>query len=185
MLKSEVFVPEQFLISDSPINAGNGVATARLNSSLNIGTNIQNRGTNCLAVGENIVIPESCNNLIVFGSNITADENSTGLLLGYKSYIALISQTGTDAPTAIVLNNTLGDVTFSYVGVGRYNITTNSLFTLNKTFALTTNSNRGVNSIYQIDIDNFRIYCKDLTSSGIPLLNDALNNTSIEIRVYN
>ncbi len=185
LLKSEVFVPEQFLISDSPINAGNGVATARLNSSLNIGTNIQNRGTNCLAVGENIVIPESCNNLIVFGSNITADENSTGLLLGYKSYIALISQTGTDAPTAIVLNNTLGDVTFSYVGVGRYNITTNSLFTLNKTFALTTNSNRGVNSIYQIDIDNFRIYCKDLTSSGIPLLNDALNNTSIEIRVYN
>jgi len=185
LLDTEVFTPSSFLISDTSINAGNDVQTSRLNSSFNVGTNIQNRGTNCLAIGENIVIPESCSNLIVFGSNITADENSTGLLLNYKSYVALITQSGTAAPTAIVLENTLGEVTFSYIGVGRYNVITNSLFTLNKTFALITNSNRGTNAIYQIDVDNFRIYCKDLTASGNPFLNDALDNTTIEIRVYN
>lgn len=186
LLETDVFTPSSILISgDTAVNAGQDVQNYRLNSSLNVGTNIQNRGTNCLAVGNNIVIPASCTNLMVFGSNITADENSTGLLLNYKSYVALISQTGTSAPTAIVLENTLGDITFSYVGVGRYNVITSSLFTLNKTFALITNSNRGTNAIYQIDVDNFRIYCKDLTASGNPFLNDALDNTSIEIRVYN
>ncbi|CAB4203823.1 hypothetical protein UFOVP1393_1 [uncultured Caudovirales phage] len=179
LLKSEVFVPEQFLISDSPINAGNGVPTARLNSSLNIGTNIQNRGTNCLAVGDNIVIPESCNNLIVFGSNITADENSTGLLLGYKSYIALISQTGTDAPTAIVLNNTLGDVTFAYFSTGVYKIESiNDLFTLDKTFLNIANSN----TISRTGLTGLVV--NSYNTSGT-LTNGLLNKTSIEIRVYN
>jgi len=179
LLKSEVFVPEQFLISDSPINAGNGVATARLNSSLNVGTNIQNRGTNCLAVGENIVIPESCNNLIVFGSNITADENSTGLILGYKSYIALITQSGTDAPTAIVLNNTLGDVTFAYFSTGVYKIESISdLFTLDKTFLNIANSN----TINRTGLTGLVI--NSYNAAGT-LANGLLNNTSIEIRVYN
>lgn len=185
LLDTEVFTPTSFLISDTSINAGNDVQTSRLNSSFNVGTNIQNKGTNCLAIGENIVIPESCSNLIVFGSNITADENSTGLLLNYKSYVALITQSGTAAPTAIVLENTLGEVTFSYVAGGRYELTTDSLFTLDKTFALITNSNLGSNAIYQSSVNTLRINCRDLTTSGNPYLNGALNNTSIEIRVYN
>ena len=179
LLESVVFVPEQFLISDSPINAGNGVATARLNSSLNVGTNIQNRGTNCLAVGDNIIIPESCSNLIVFGSNITADENSTGLILGYKSYIALITQTGTGAPTAIVLNNTLGDVTFAYFSTGVYKIESISdLFTLDKTFLNIANSN----TINRTGLTGLVI--NSYNAAGT-LANGLLNNTSIEIRVYN
>ena len=185
LLDTEVFTPASFLISDTTVNAGNEVYTSRLNSSLNVGTNIQNRGTNCLAIGENIVIPESCSNLIVFGSNITADENSTGLLLNYKSYVALITQSGTAAPTAIVLENTLGEVTFSYVAVGSYKVITSDLYTLDKTFALITNSKRGTNSIHRENISDLRINCRDLSASGNPYMNDALESTTIEIRVYN
>jgi hypothetical protein len=185
LLDTEVFTPASFLISNTTVNAGNEVYTSRLNSSLNVGTNIQNRGTNCLAVGNNIVIPESCTNLIVFGSNITADENSTGLLLNYKSYVALISQSGTSAPSVTILENTLGDVTFSYVAVGRYELITDGLLTLNKTFALITNSNRGTNSVYQTSVNALRLACRDLTVTGNAYMDDALDNTSIEIRVYN
>ena len=188
LLETNVFTPTSIRIKDDvKIKAGAEVYNYRLNSSLNVGTDIQNRGTNCLAVGNNIVIPASCTNLIVFGSNITADENSTGLLLNYKSYVALISQTGTAAPTAIVLENTLGDVTFSYVTVGIYKVITSGLFTNNKTFALLPNSLRGTNFIYQINTNEITINCRDITSETpfIPYLNNALDNTSIEIRVYN
>ena len=186
LLDTEVFTPSSFLISDTSINAGNDVQTSRLNSSFNVGTNIQNKGTNCLAIGENIVIPESCSNLIVFGSNITADENSTGLLLNYKSYVALITQSGTAAPTAIVLENTLGEVTFSYISVGNYEVVTDGLFN-DKTFALIPNSRLGTNNIYQTGVNTLQIVCRDITSSSpfIPFLNNALNKTTIEIRVYN
>ena len=186
LLDTEAFVPESILISDSSVDAGADIYNSRLNSSLNVGTNIQNRGTNCLAIGENIVIPESCTNLIVFGSNITADENSTGLLLNYKSYVALLTQSGTAAPTAIVLENTLGEVTFTYISVGNYDVVTSGLFN-DKTFILMPNSRLGTNFIYQTGVNTLRIVCRDITSDSpfIPFLNNALNKTSIEIRVYN
>ena len=42
---------------------------------------------------------------------------------GYKVYTALLTQTGATAPTARVLENTLGvDVIFGYIGVGIYEI---------------------------------------------------------------
>ena len=56
----------------------------------------------------------------------------------YLVYRALLSQSGTNAPTAIVLENTLGEVpTFSYVDVGVYELNTvGNVFTTNKTFVL-------------------------------------------------
>lgn len=54
-----------------------------------------------------------------------------------KKYIALLTQTGTSAPTAVVLENTLGATpTFSRTGTGAYNIITSGLFALNKTVAV-------------------------------------------------
>ena len=43
--------------------------------------------------------------------------------LGYKVYTALLTQAGTSAPTAIILNNTIGTLVFGYSGVGLYTIT--------------------------------------------------------------
>lgn len=40
---------------------------------------------------------------------------------GYLEYVALLTQTGTNAPTANILANTLGETpTFSYQGVGSF-----------------------------------------------------------------
>jgi len=54
-----------------------------------------------------------------------------------KVYVALLTQTGTDAPVATVLKNTLGGaVVWTYDDVGQYNGTLANAFTLNKTVIL-------------------------------------------------
>jgi hypothetical protein len=53
----------------------------------------------------------------------------------YKVYTALLTQTGTDAPVATVLENTLGNLTFSRdFGPGEYGIIIPEGFNVNKTF---------------------------------------------------
>lgn len=80
LLESDVFVPTSYLISsNTAVSAGNGVLSARLNSGLNVGSNIQNRGTNCIAIGDNIIIPESCSNVTVIGNNIEIEENTSNV----------------------------------------------------------------------------------------------------------
>jgi len=51
-----------------------------------------------------------------------------------KIYKALLNQSDTDPPTAIELVNTLGEVSFSYLDVGRYSINLNNAFPEEKTF---------------------------------------------------
>lgn len=66
--------------------------------------------------------------------------NAGGGSSSYLVYTALLSQTGTDAPVATVLENTLGFVpTYSYEDVGNYRINNTGGFTLNKTFVLLDN----------------------------------------------
>ena len=80
VLESNVFSPSSFRLSDSTdIKTGDRVQTAKLNSGLNVGTNIQNRGTNCVAIGNNIFIPESCVNVTVIGNDVIIPANSTNL----------------------------------------------------------------------------------------------------------
>lgn len=58
-----------------------------------------------------------------------------GFPAGTKMYTALLSQSGTDAPVATVLMNTLGGtVVWARTGVGVYTATLAGAFTENKTF---------------------------------------------------
>ncbi len=53
----------------------------------------------------------------------------------YKVYTALLSQTGTSAPTAVVLENTLvGAIVWTTLGDGQYIGTLSGAFTANKTY---------------------------------------------------
>jgi hypothetical protein len=50
------------------------------------------------------------------------EDGSAWPAVGYKEYVALVTQTGTSAPVATVLSNTLGTVTYGYGNVGEYTI---------------------------------------------------------------
>jgi hypothetical protein len=57
----------------------------------------------------------------IFGKQIgNPTASGVGLPVGTKVYRALLTQTGTDAPVATVLENTLGAVVWTYQGVGIY-----------------------------------------------------------------
>jgi hypothetical protein len=107
----------------------------------------------------------------------------------YKVYRALMNQRGTSAPTAIVLENTLGNIVWSYNAIGIYTGTLNEAFSGNKYFApipiqgleSDANDGGGGTSYSYFRLDNSTV---EITT-GIPLINGVLTNSPIEIIVYN
>lgn len=97
----------------------------------------------------------------------------------YKVYTALLSQEGTDAPVATVLENTLGDVSWIRLGSGNYRfISSDTELLIDKTFV--SNLRNGASDSY--NLIRFNDSFANLTvSSG----DGALNYTPVEIRVYN
>jgi hypothetical protein len=111
----------------------------------------------------------------------------------YKVYIALLTQSGTNAPTAIVLKNTLDEVPqYSYDSTGYYYINTSEKFTENKT-AIYFGPNGGTNSLgvsavaVWEDSSNISLQTGNYQSdpSTITTVNGLLTNNTLEIRVYN
>ncbi|QMP84784.1 DUF285 domain-containing protein [Flavobacterium phage vB_FspP_elemoA_8-9A] len=107
----------------------------------------------------------------------------------YKVYTALLSQTGTNAPIATVLENTLGGtVVWSYVDIGTFSGITTGKFLNNKTYLYinsaseTGNMLDGLAGVSKISEDEINVIT---VSSGADVSNDILNQASIEIRVYN
>ena len=96
----------------------------------------------------------------------------------YKVYTALLSQEGTDAPVATVLENTLGVIpTFVYLEVGNYKIALNGGFTEEKTWQVIQSDTPTAKIIYSDGSDNLRI---DVVAGD-----NNLYFQPIEIRVYN
>ena len=58
----------------------------------------------------------------------------------YKVYTALLTQTGEDAPTATVLENTLGDIVWTRIDEGIYIGTLSNSFIENKTGVIINNT---------------------------------------------
>jgi hypothetical protein len=101
----------------------------------------------------------------------------------YKVYSALLSQTGTNAPTAIVLENTIGFIGFNYLTVGNYSITSNGDFTLNKT-AIFANSVIVNNGETVACAYGSTLFCQINTRLLGVSTDGILNKTFVEIRVY-
>ncbi len=105
----------------------------------------------------------------------------------YLVYSALITQTGTSAPTAIVLKNTIpGTMTWSYASIGQYQLRNSGTpFTANKVQVFVNrgqevNSSEPIRWVYQNTSD---IFLKTQNISGFPA-NALITNGSIEIRIY-
>ena len=115
----------------------------------------------------------------------------------YKVYTALLTQSGTDAPVATVLENTLGGtVVWTRFSQGFYEATLSSAFTLNKTFThfgtaslQTFSTDVGGNNIegyyifYRINDSVMRLLFYN-SSYAAAEISDYGINIPIEIRVY-
>jgi len=112
--------------------------------------------------------------------------DSTKIRLPYKSYVALLSQSGTDAPTAIVLQNDFdGNIIWARSSTGNYTATLSGAFTENKSWCVVNNTNdaadAGYFSLRRVDSDSFIMSTFDISVTNV---DDLLINTSVEIRVY-
>lgn len=103
--------------------------------------------------------------------------------LPYLVYTALLSQTGTNAPTAIVLKNTLGEITFTRDATGIYSANSEMLYTEGKRMAFMMNNfnqRYGLMAyFYSVSVCEIRV-----SDDGQTLTDDALLDTPFEIRVY-
>jgi hypothetical protein len=110
-----------------------------------------------------------------------------GLKPKYKVYTALLTQVGELAPEAIVLENTIGNISFAYESVGVYAVNSSNLFIEDKTSVdidptnydyltgLALFANETIFSLSKIRITT--------TLGGAPA-DDLLIKNRIEIRVY-
>lgn len=114
-------------------------------------------------------------------------QRSSATARPYKVYTALLTQTGTSAPTATILENTLGGtVTLSRTGSGAYKLTLPSAVTPTKVGCLFSfGGNNSTNMSSAITIEAGGTYVQLATyNSGTQ--SDALMTTAtVEIRVYN
>jgi hypothetical protein len=124
------------------------------------------------------------------GTDVTIDGNlivtGTNNIVPYKIYAAKLTQTGTNDPTAVVLQDTLGDVVlYQRTTTGRYLIQSNA-FTNDKTVIIGTQIDYNINTI------GFSLMN---TPTGVQIFmgtvnaisnyaDDLLNGDFIEIRVY-
>lgn len=108
----------------------------------------------------------------------------------YKVYTALLTQSGINPPIATVLENTIGNITWTYLSTGNYAGNLISAFPLNKTYFSVNNrfSDDGGASAYDAFLfrgdDDF--FYLTLWENGTPSDNLIFSGTpiSIEIRVY-
>lgn len=119
---------------------------------------------------------------------IFKNQGTTAQNVGYSSYVALLSQTGTDAPSQIVLNNTISDsnILWQYTGVGIYTGTLSGAFITNKTTAIINPiSDSGTGDLCGVFIVNENtIIVSTTTQTTITPKDEVLFNTKLEITVY-
>ena len=100
--------------------------------------------------------------------------------LPYKVYTALLTQTGTSAPTAIVLENTLGfEVTWARESEGEYTLTLPSGTDISKFFIILGINVKNISYVSILDKDGIQLIVISTNGSD-----DSLENSGIEIRMY-
>lgn len=136
-----------------------------------------------------LIAPNLTTALINSGGNksLVTKEYFDAITKPYKSYVALLSQTGTNAPVATVLENELaGNIIWTRLGIGGYRGTLTGAFTLNKTMVTISNGWQNSTHVTRAGV-GFPDFVAISTYLSGNLTDGLLDNsaTSIEIRVYN
>jgi len=135
------------------------------------------------------VCKNKCNCNITSTTKGEKGDASPSASLGYKVYTAILTQTGTSAPSANVLQNTLGGTpVFSYISTGEYRITLTGLLTANKRVVMFgvsrevdgANGETRESDLVIEDDDKFQFFT---LSSAASNSNEWVKR--IEIRIYN
>jgi len=107
--------------------------------------------------------------------------------VGFNSYLAIISQSSTNAPTIVTeIKNDLDTIiSFTYIGVGEYHINASSnVFTNNKTVCSLVPSTNHPRIVATSPLSVNIIELKTLTALNPNVLANTISQAVLEIRVY-
>jgi hypothetical protein len=178
----EVQLDANIIDSDSAIVKGRGNVVSGDNVMVIGNGNVVN-GSNTSVQGDSNIV--AADGVQVLANDTTASDETT--TLPYTEYVAILTQSGTNAPEATVLYNNLGvDVSYTRVIAGTYTITlSDSIATFDKTFIDITRPT------YDIDYSCIVLWLTtstfELTTYDVSALSDGVlnNDTYITIRIYN
>ena len=135
--------------------------------------NIIGQGVKGLVIGDNKILNED--------GIITPQINGINAPTG--GYIALLSQTGTAAPKAIVLSDTIGGVTWTRIAQGEYIGTAPNPLNVLNTFVIIGNVEHDHLATAEIKTDG-TIYVRTTKTQNHQHQDGYLRYSSIEVRIY-
>jgi hypothetical protein len=126
---------------------------------------------------------------LVIGDNRTLQEDGiitpriNGAAALAQTYVALLTQSGTAAPTAVVLADNIGDITWTRTGVGEYLGTPTIAFDSLNTFVIIGNVEHDYLASAYVNSDGniVVITCRTQTHAHD---DSKLRNSPIEVRIY-
>lgn len=115
------------------------------------------------------------------------NQGSISQSVGYKSYVAVISQNGASAPTVdyVLYNDIDPNITYNYEGVGNYSVQSAlSAFTSGKTFLnISQTYSNAVDTNTYIYPDSSSVFYIETSELHLQS-NDVLSFATLEVRVY-
>jgi hypothetical protein len=200
-LETEIDLPTFFSGSITPVGPGDGTQIQSIMNTYRSTTNVTTNNNDSIIIGSGNVVGDGLRALVV-GDGLTVENNGiattnltvTGtlnnrsvsdILPTYTKYVALITQSGTNDPTVVELENTIGPIIWTRVGTGIYYGTLTGAFTLDKTYVMLNNvqpdsivmASRAAN-------DTILIQTTNLHSPTAALHDTHLLKNTLEIRVY-
>ena len=147
---------------------------------------------NTRLAGTQMAIPQSDGTSLNLTRNFTIESIApliTQFNLGYTVYTALITQTGTTAPVATVLQNTTGGTIVwtrpSNPGVGRYVATiSGASYTANKTVVIVTSGGNSDMILRPVVSSTTTVDWYNIDSSDNAVSDTISATTTVEIRIY-
>jgi hypothetical protein len=145
-------------------------------------------GDDVIVKGEGNIIGQGVKGLVI-GDNKILNEDGiitpkiNGINIASGGYIALISQTGTAAPTAIVLSDTIGGVTWTRIAKGEYIGTAPNPLDVLNTFVIIGNVDHDHLATAEVLTDG-TIYVRTTNTQNHQHQDGNLRYSSIEVRIY-
>ena len=199
-LETEIDLPSFAGGTTTPVGPGNGTQIQSIMNTYRSTTNVTTNNNDSIIIGSGNVVGDGLRALVVGDglsiendgiatTNLTVTQTINGraandMLRNYQRYIVLITQTSTNAPTVIELENTIGPIIWTRKATGEYSGTLSGAFTANKTYA--TISQTLADSIVMISTtaNNINLITTNLHSPTAAKHDGHLSKNTIEIRVY-
>ena len=200
-LETEIDLPPFFSPIGTPVGPGNGTQINSIMNTYRSTTNVTTNNNDSIIIGSGNVVADGLRALVVGDglsiendgiatTNLTVTNTINGrpandMLRNYQRYIALISQTSTNAPNANELENTIGPIVWTRISTGVYHGTLTGGFSVGKTYTMLSNAvkdNQAVISVVSANV--IKIETLEIKHPAGPHQDGFLNNNTLEIRVY-